>query len=681
MIRRTWMLTSRALAGLVLVAMLGATSIACSNARADGPDLIVLGMDGLDYEFTLQLMEQGRLPNFSRLAERGGFQPLETAASPQSPVAWSNFITGLDSGGHGIFDFLHRDLDSPLPFGEPYQATSRQTEVSPWAETLFGEDGAVTLGGWTFPLSGGSPLLARHGTPFWQLLEDNGIESTVVRMPANYPPVGVGTRELSGMGTPDLRGTSGEFTFYSTNRRQFMKTDISGGDVYPADVVDGVFEGTIYALDDNPFTNEEDDPIYADFRVLVDSEAPVAKFEVSGREFLLREGEWSEWVSVDFELIPWVQSMSGAVRFYLKSVRPDFELYVTPIQIDPTAPAMPIAEPLSFATELAEVTDGFWTQEMPEDTKALDHRIFEIDDFLAQTSHVRHETIAQYEHLLETWDGGFLFYYFGSADQVSHELWGITLDPGHPRHDPELHGPYADVIPSIYEELDAVVGMTLDSMDEDDTLVVMSDHGFASWRHAFHLNTWLVDHGYMALREGSELPIDEFFLGVDWRETQAYNVGIAGLYLNLRGRESQGVVAPGDRMELLEQLERDLLATVHPETGEPMITKVYIRERDFKDRGNLEVGPDIIVGFAKGVRGSGKSALGGLPADFVTDNTEEWSGDHIMDHRTVPGVLLSSRPLEREVTSLQNLAAALLAQLGIDGFPDGSEPVTLTEED
>lgn len=671
----------RTLASLAVVVLTAGGTIACGGGRTDGPNTIVLGMDGLDYELTRQLIAEGRLPNFARLMDSGTFQPLETAASPQSPVAWSNFITGLDSGGHGIFDFLHRDLESPLPFGEPYQATSRQTEVGPWASRLVGDDGAVEAFGWYLPVSGGSPVLARHGTPFWQLLEDQGIPSTIVRMPANYPPVGVGTAELSGMGTPDLRGTSGEFTFYSTNRRQFMKTDISGGDVYPADVVDGVFEGTIYALDDNPFTLEEDDPVLADFRVLVDETEAAAKFDMGSSTFLLQEGEWSEWVSVDFELIPWVQSMSGAVRFYLKSVRPDFELYVTPIQIDPFAPAMPIAEPLSFATDLAEVTDGFWTQEMPEDTKALDHGIFAIDDFLAQTSHVRHETIAQYEHLLESWDGGFLFYYFGSADQVSHELWGVTLDPGHPRYDPAVHDRYRDVIPSIYEELDRVVGLTLDSMGPDDTLVVMSDHGFASWRHAFHLNTWLVDHGYMSLTDGAELPIGEFFIGVDWRETRAYNVGIAALYLNLRGRERQGIVAPGDRAGLLEQIESDLLATVHPETGEPLVTKVYIRERDFKDRGHLEIGPDIIVGFAKGVRGSGRSALGGLPVDFVTDNTEEWSGDHIMDHRTVPGVLLTSRPLAREVTSLQNLAAALLAHMGIDEFPDGSTPVTVGEED
>ena len=674
MTHRTARMTApRALVALALVLLLSAVTISCGQpARAEGRNVIVLGMDGLDPVLVQQLIDAGRLPNFERLADAGGgVRPLETAATPQSPVAWSNFITGLDSGGHGIFDFLHRDLESPLPFGLPYQATSRALPV--------GRE--IKVGGWIFPLSGGGIELARHGDAFWGLTQAAGVPSSIVRMPANFPPVGVGERELSGMGTPDLRGTSGEFTFFSTDRRQFMKRDVSGGNIYPAEIVDGVFEGTLEGLPDNPFTEAENDPVLADFTVYLDPEIEAAKLTIGDTDLVLTAGEWSEWVSADFELIPWVQSMSGAVRFYLKSVRPVFEIYVTPIQVDPLEPAMPIAEPLDFAAELAEVTGRYYTAEMPEDTKAIQWGVFDIDDFLAQTTLTRNETIAQYKYLLDTWDGGLLFNYFGTTDQVAHVMWGVTRDPGHPAYDPEIHDPYLDVIPAIYEQMDEVIGYTLERIGDDTTLIVMSDHGFSSWRRAFHLNTWLVDNGYMALTERARLPIDEFFTGVDWSRTQAYNIGLAGLYLNLRGREKQGTVAPGDRDELLERLERDLLATVDPLTGEPAVTKVYIRERDFKDRGNIEIGPDIIVGFAKGTRGSGKSALGGIPVDFLTDNTDDWSGDHIMDHRTVPGTLLSSRPLAREATSLQNLAAAILAEFGIDGFPDGSTPVTVVDED
>jgi len=663
---------SRALLALLVMAAV-ATTFGGRGAGAQTPveNMIVLGIDGLDYSYVRELVDEGLMPNFARMEREGVFTPLETAASPQSPVAWSNFITGLDSGGHGIYDFLHRDLEAGLPFGLPYASTARPGEVGPELE----------LGRWIVPLWGGGIELAREGTAFWQLLADASIPTTIVRMPANFPPIGVADRELSGMGTPDLRGTPGEFFFFTTDRRQFMKTDVTGGYIYPADVIDGKFVGTLVGLDDNPLTNDADDAVTADFTVYVDVANDTAKFEIGTQQFILAAGEWSEWVTADFELIPYLQSMSGAVRFYLKSVGPEFELYVTPIQIDPMAAAMPVSEPASFAEELAEATGRFYTQEMPEDTKAVQHGVFDLSDFVQQTRRAREETIAQYRYLLDTWEGGFLFSYFGSADQTSHVLWGVTKDPTHPAYDPAAHDAYRDVIQNVYEEFDALIGETLDRIDDDTMLVVMSDHGFASWRRTFHLNSWLVERGYMTMQRRASLPVKEFFAGVDWRRTQAYSVGISALYLNLRGREPQGQVAPGDRMALLEQIERELLATMDPVTGEPAVTKVYIRERDFHDRGNLEIGPDIVVGFAKGIRGSGNNALGGIAASFMSDNTDDWSGSHIMDHRTVPGVLLTNRPMVRTATSLQNLAAALLAEFGIDGFPDGSEPVTVIDDE
>ncbi|NKB89731.1 MAG: hypothetical protein GKS06_16060 [Acidobacteria bacterium] len=657
------------LSAIALLAVAAAGALFSLGARAQTPteNMIVMGIDGLDYTLVREMIDAGRLPNLARMEREGQFGPLETAATPQSPVAWSNFITGLDSGGHGIFDFLHRDLTSGLPFGFPYQATALNEPPGP----------EFKMAGYVFPLWGGDPKLGRHGTAFWQHLADAGIPATVVRMPANYPPVGAGERELSGMGTPDLRGSPGESFFFSTDRRQFMKTDVSGGFIYPADVIDGKFEGTIIGLDDNPLTEAENDAISTDFVVYVDPDEDVAKFEVGTQQFVMQAGEWSDWKTLDFEMLPYLASMTGAVRFFLKSVRPEFEVYVTPIQVDPMAPALPIAEPAEFALELAEVTGRFYTQEMPEDTHAINNGVLDLAEFLEQTRIAREETVAQFRYLRDTFEGGFLFSYFGSGDQTSHVMWGVTRDTGHPQYDPALHDQYRELIPNIYEEFDALIGETLDTIDDNTTLVVMSDHGFASWRRSFNLNTWLVENGYMTLQRQTSLPVKEFFNGVDWRRTRAYSIGISALYLNLRGREPSGQVAPGDRMALLEQIERDLLATIDPVTGEPAVTKIYIRERDFHDRGNLEIGPDIIVGFANGTRGSGNNALGGIAEEVITDNTEEWSGDHIMDHRTVPGVLFASRPLQREATSLQNLAAALLAEFGIDDFPDGTTPITV----
>lgn len=643
-------------AAAVLGAVLLAIAVAgCgSPSAASGPRVIVLGFDGMDHELTRRMIDEGRLPNLARLADEGHFRALETAVPPQSPVAWSTFLTGMDAGGHGIYDFVHRNPATMAP----YLSTSETTEAGT----------TLTLGDWQVPLSGGEVRLLRHGEAFWQRLEEAGVRTTIVRIPANFPPSGTASRELSGMGTPDLLGTSGTFSFYTQDMAPWRGEDISSGQVFPVDVIDGVVEATLFGPP-NPFRVESEDT-YAPFSVHLDPVEPAARVVVGNEDVVLAEGEWSDWVPVQFELVPWVQSLHGIVRFYLKQVRPTFQLYVTPANIDPTAPAMPISTPEGYAAELAAATGLYYTQEMPEDTGALTHDVFDRDEFVRQAALVRDESLRQYEHVLGEFRDGLLFYYFGNADQVSHMLWR-TMDPEHPAYDPELDAPYADVIPGIYEDLDRVVGSTLERIEElggDTLLVVMSDHGFESWRRAFNLNSWLVENGYMTLRDPDRRP-RELFVGVDWSQTRAYALGLSGLYVNLRGRERNGIVPPSQRDPLLEQIADDLRATVDPATGEPAVTRVYIREQVYDDTGHLEIGPDILVGYAAGTRGSNDSALGGVSEQVITDNTAAWSGDHIMDHREVPGVLFTSRPLRREATSLKDLAAALLAEFGLEGFP------------
>jgi predicted AlkP superfamily phosphohydrolase/phosphomutase len=206
-------------------------------------------------------------------------------------------------------------------------------------------------------------------------------------------------------------------------------------------------------------------------------------------------------------------------------------------------------------------------------------------------------------------------------------------------------------------------------MGDGTTLVVMSDHGFTSWRRSFHLNTWLVENGYMTLRDPDKRDESGFFSGVDWSRTRAYGLGINGLYLNLRGRERNGAVNPQDRDALMDEIAEKLLQTIDPTTGAPAITKVYDRETVYQDRQNIEIGPDLIVGYAKGTRGSNESALGGLTREIFSDNTDEWSGDHCMDHETVPGILLTNRPLGKAAPALDDLAAAILGEFGIEEFP------------
>jgi predicted AlkP superfamily phosphohydrolase/phosphomutase len=642
------------LAGALVLAGLTAGTWACgsrSTGEASGPRVIVLGFDGLDHELTTELMAEGRLPNFTRLAAMGGFWPLGTSVPPQSPVAWSNFITGMDGGGHGIFDFVHRDPRTLLP----YLSTSRTEDA----------ENTLALGKYQFPLSGGKVELLRRGQAFWEVLEQHGVETTIIRMPANFPPSGTATREISGMGTPDILGSYGTFSFYTEDLAAFEDADISGGEVFPVTVrehqVKSFLEGPR-----NPFLVRPEN-VKAEFTVYLDPARPAAKIVVGDEEVLLEEGGWSGWVPVVLDLIP-TQSLSVMCRFYLKEVRPVFQLYVTPLNLDPFNPPMPISTPASYAAELAEATGRYYTQGMPEDTKALSEGVFDRSDFLAQATLSGEEYTEQYKYVLSQFDRGLLFYYFGHVDQVSHMMWR-PMDPGHPTYDAEVDAPFAEAVKQLYVQLDGVVGYTLDHMPPEALLVVMSDHGFTSWRRAFHLNAWLRDNGYLEVIDPWLENDPGLLTNVEWSRTRAYGLGINSLYINLLGRERFGIVDDSEREPLMREIAEKLLQVIDPATAERAITKVYLREEEYEDRGYLEIGPDLVIGYAEGTRGSNESSLGEVPQEVFADVTEAWSGDHLMDHEAVPGILLTNRPLRKHADELKNLAASILAEFGIDEFP------------
>jgi hypothetical protein len=471
------------------------------------------------------------------------------------------------------------------------------------------------------------------------------------------------------MGTPDLLGTYGTFSFYTSEPYAFAGQTVSGGTVYNVRVRDGRVRADLEGPD-NPFRRTLE-KVKAEFTVYPDRTSQFAKIVVGPEERLLKVGEWSEWLPVRFGLAP-TQSLAGEVRFYLKSLDPFFELYASPVNLDPLEPAMPVSTPGDYAAELAAATGRYYTQGMPEDTKSLKTGVLTEAEFLAQAKIAGDENRAQFRYVLDRFTGGFLFYYFGNVDQVSHMMWRAR-DPQHPAYRADKDAPYASVVEELYHGLDAVVTDTLATLGPDDLLIVMSDHGFTSWRRAFHLNSWLRDNGYIVLKNPAVKDDPGFFGNVDWTRTRAYALGLNGLYVNLKGREKDGSVDPGTRDGLLQELSAKLLAVVDPSTGLPAITRVYRREQVYTLEGSEDIAPDLVIGYAKGTRGSDESALGAMPADVIVDNTSPWSGDHCMDHETVPGILLSSRPLKRPAPTLQHLAGALLAEYGIVSFPQHSE--------
>jgi predicted AlkP superfamily phosphohydrolase/phosphomutase len=283
--------------------------------------------------------------------------------------------------------------------------------------------------------------------------------------------------------------------------------------------------------------------------------------------------------------------------------------------------------------------------------------------------------------VLDRFAGGLLFYYFGNVDQVSHMMWRAR-DPRHPAYDAARDRVHEKTIEELYVGLDKIVAETIPRLGPEDLLVVMSDHGFTSWRRAFHLNSWLRDQGYLAVVDPKQTEDPGFFGNVDWTRTRAYALGLNGLYVNVKGREKNGVVDPGQRAALAEEIAEKLLATKDPASGAPAITKVYRREQVYKLAGHEDIAPDLIVGYAKGTRGSDESALGALTPEVIVDNKDPWSGDHCMDHEAVPGILLTSRALRKPAPSLQTLAAAILAEFGVEEFPaaNGPQPTDSKED-
>ena len=638
----------RALAALAAAAAL---LVACGGPRhtPTGRRVIVLGIDGLDYHLVRDLIGQGRLPNLARLGDGGRFTPLATSTPPQSPVAWSTFITGLDPGEHGIFDFIHRHPDTL----ESFLSTSRT--VPPGR--------LLTLGRWQFPLQAGRVELLRQGTPFWEALEARGIETTIVRMPANFPPSGTATRELSGMGTPDMLGTYGIFTLYTSRPEVFERQDVSGGMILPVDVLDGVVSASIEGPP-NPYLVTPV-PTKVEFEAHVDRDRASVKIVLGGQAQVLRIGEWGDWLPVELPLAP-LTTLPGEVRFLLKQLTPYFELYASPINLDPFAPALPISAPEDYAAELARVGGRFYTQGMPEDTRGMNAGVLGADELLAQARITAGENLRQFDYVRDHFADGLLFYYFGHVDQVSHMMWR-AMDPTHPAYS-EADARYRSVVEDLYVQMDGVVGTTAAALGPDDLLVVMSDHGFAPWRRAMNLNSWLRDQGYLTVTD-ARAGATPGLAGVDWTRTRAYAVGLNGLYVNTQGREGKGIVPATERAALAAEIAARLQSAIDPGTGQPAVTRAFVREQVYPGHAHLDLSPDIVVGYARGTRVASDSALGVVAPEVFSDNREQWSGDHSMDPDHVPGVLFTSRPLKVPAPGLQQLAASILAEFGIADFP------------
>ena len=605
---------------------------------------VILGFDGMDPELAERFMNEGKLPNLAKLREKGTFTKLRTTFPAISPVAWSTFMTGVNPGKHNIYDFLARDTSNYLPFLSSAE--------------IKGPKRHIKIGKYSIPFGKTEIKAMRKGTPFWHWLGKAGIFSSVIRVPVTFPPEKFSGVLLSGMCVPDLKGSQGTFCLCTT--RSSSDKFREGGVRVPMERRNGACTSYIPGPD-SPLAETAGNEMRVPFEVRPDAVAKQARIVVGSEKLTLKVGEYSEWIPVAFKAGLGFTA-HGICRFYLKEVSPEVEVYVSPVNIDPGHPDLPISHPVTYSIYLAKLYGPFATLGLAEDTWALNEHVLDDEAFLTQCYSNHEDRERMLFDALDKTKQGLCTCVFDTTDRVQHMFWRY-LDEDHPaaREVPRDQRP--NVIPELYQRMDKLIGRVMEKIDDDTLLLVVSDHGFKSFARCVNLNAWLHQNGYLALQDG-KTESGDWFDDVDWSRTRAYTMGLNGLYLNVKGREKQGIVDPADVEALKVELQQKLNGLQDPASGEIGITGVFITGSVYRGP-YTENAPDLIVGYGAGYRASWDSVLGKVTGQVFEDNMKAWSGDHCIDPRLVPGVLFSSHKIVAEKPHIADVAPTILTLFGL----------------
>ncbi len=610
-----------------------------SFARPKVKRVIVVGFDGFDPGLAKRFMGEGVMPNLQALSQEGCFHSLGTTYPSISPVAWSSFATGVDASRHNIYDFLTRDPCSYLPV-----LSSADIQIFP--RTLNLGLAKIRLG------QRASYRSLQKSQPFWKILGSRGVWSSIIRVPITFPPQEFknGTL-LSGMCVPDLQGTQGSFSFYSTRERKGRHT---GGQQYQVRLKGAVITSNLTGP-----RGKDGHPMKCPFTVRFHPDTRQATVEVAGEKASVGVHEYTPWLTIPF------QGCSGIARFYVQIWEGDeVGVYVTPINVDPGSPAMPISHPFVYSIYLAKMLGPFATLGLAEDTWALNERVVDERAFLEQSWLIFEERKKMLWDVLAKTKRGFATVVFDTTDRISHMFYRY-LDPGHPANadkDTEVH---KDVMRDLYARMDSFVGEIRQKLspDPDTVLMIISDHGFCNFRRGVNLNTWLLREGYLVLREGYEISGD-WFAQVDWSKTRAFTLGLTGIFVNRKGREAKGIVEKQELDGLCRELKEKLERLVDPKTGERVIKEAFLT-RQVHSGPYADMAPELLIGYERGYRHSWDCATGAVSPEIFTDNTKSWSGDHCVDPRLVPGVFWCTRPILADRPNILDIAPTVLDLFGV----------------
>ena len=611
------------------------------RGKAKVKRVIVVGLDGFDPGLARKYMDEGRMPNFKKLAEEGHFSPLGTACPSISPVAWSSYATGVDASRHNIYDFLTRDPCNYLPV-----LSSSEVGTTP-------RD--INLGFAKIPF-GSKPFyrFLQKSQPFWKLLGANNVWSSIIRVPITFPPQKFknGTL-LSGMCVPDIQGTQGSFSFYATKRSedgiQF------GGQQYQVNLRNGRIQSKLTGP-----PGADGHRMKCDFEVTLDEAKREVTFTIGDESHTVSEREYTPWMQVPFD------GVTGIVRLYLhRWDGDDIGIYATPINIDPDSPAMPISHPFVYSIYLAKLFGPYATLGLAEDTWALNERVVDEEAFLKQAWLIYEERKQMLWDVLEKTKKGFATVVFDTTDRISHMFYRY-LDPDHPANRGKDTEKYKDVIPDLYAKMDDFLAEVQERIgdDPDTVLMVISDHGFTNFRRGVNLNSWLRDEGYLVLKDGHETSPD-YFQAVDWEKTKAFTLGLTGIFFNRAGREAKGIVPKEEVAALAQEIKDKLEKLVDPLDGQAVVKEAFVT-RQLHSGPYADAAPDLLIGYHRGFRHSWDCATGSVSREVFSDNTKSWSGDHCVDPRLVPGVFWCNRQIAAEDPELVDMAPTMLDLFGVD---------------
>lgn len=671
-----------------------AIASACGGGRAPErfkQKLVVLGFDGMDPRLVERWMGEGKLPNMQKLARQGsGVKPLGTTHSPESPTAWASFATGVNAGKHNIYDFLVRDTKTYLP------DLGMVTREPPHFVLNF------------FPVSRPRITSIRGGTSFWVTAGRAGVRSSMLTVPVTYPPEDVPNGEmLSGLPLPDIRGTMGTFYYFGTDLSRYEEGNTEFGGILKRLVFDGEVAKTELVGPPNPIVRQQlraaraktlppsevDKMHIAELEAREDIRLPVtihwnkagkaATIDIDGTIVHLAEHQWSKWINLDFS-INLLLRVHGMAQVYLINAGSELQLYISPVNWRPDNPPAPMSSPASFAADIYERlgpyrTLGWAEATWPLNEERLDEKVF-MDD-LYRAFDDRAQVILQRVDAKQ-WD--LLVGVIEATDRVQHMMWRL-IDPEHPMYDKALAAKFGDSIERVYRRCDDFVGEVMARVEPGTPIVIVSDHGFHSFRQSVNLNTWLVMNGFMALQGQTpgEKTLQDLFGGsgtfwenVDWSHTKAYAMGLGQIYINLKGREAHGSVAPGDdSRRVQDDLVAQLLTMKDPKTGATIVDAVY-KSDDVYSGEFVKNAAELQVGLAEGYRVSWQSTLGGSPPGLVYPNMKKWSGDHgSYDYKQTAGVFIANRPVGDAPLQIMDIAPTVLKYFGlpipsdIDGKP------------